>query len=687
MAIQGIIRPPPEIRAVADKTASFVAKNGRAFETRILNSAKGKTPKFAFLHESSPFHAYYEEKILFYQNGGVDEEKKEDGAAKASEEQENFSGNKKTEETKKETSVTQPETIVARKVKSTLDPVARALLAQREKIKNMVENSVRSSTEATEELKEGVTLSEEKVSQENRIEEIQGPPTPSFIFTKLIAPRNISPVQLEIIKLTAQFAVLNGKGGPFLRELTRKEWENPIFGFLQPRHGYYAFFAQLVDIYRKILHQSIAALDAESNIKKELDSSNLNAGGATLLEISNLKKFVGLDTTTGSRNLIDQESELIIKTAGSISNCLDHVAYCAEYNRHSEEQRREKDDSNTAIGGTARVDWHDFVIVETIDFLTDEIVESIPPPVPVVDRKAEVFTRRDDENMDESDDEQIKVVSDYQPKVVSSQAKFSSEDRTHIIDPISGRSIPIGDMTEHMRIQLLDPKWASEKAKFMDSQKESNLVRGDLVAKNINALVGASSVSQNIQTNSQMPQPRPTKEDLEPTLPEGHSHPKPVISEPVLKRARIDALPTPLSIPTVVKTSEVSSNLVTEEHIPVSDSNKDTEVLKTNLSEADFVKSLPNRNVKLNISIPRDTSNTAWNLDGQTISLQVDVMSSVKAIKESLQTHLGSMPINKIQLKSPDIGFLKDSLSLAYLNIGYPDASLEMVPKVRGGRR
>ena len=66
MAIQGIIRPPPDIRVVADKTAMFVAKNGRAFEQRILGSAKGKTPKFAFLQPTSPFHAYYEDRIKHF---------------------------------------------------------------------------------------------------------------------------------------------------------------------------------------------------------------------------------------------------------------------------------------------------------------------------------------------------------------------------------------------------------------------------------------------------------------------------------------------------------------------------------------------------------------------------------------------------------------------------------------------
>ena len=78
MVIQGVIRPPPEIRAVADRTALYVAKNGRAFEARILKSAKGKTPKFAFLQETSPFHAYYEDRIQFYENGGEDSKEEDD---------------------------------------------------------------------------------------------------------------------------------------------------------------------------------------------------------------------------------------------------------------------------------------------------------------------------------------------------------------------------------------------------------------------------------------------------------------------------------------------------------------------------------------------------------------------------------------------------------------------------------
>jgi hypothetical protein len=127
MVITGVIRPPPEIRAVADRTALYVAKNGRAFEARILKSEKAKTPKFAFLQPTSPFHAYYEDRIQFYEAGG------EDG-------DDNDTNNKKEGAEKKENTTAAPkETTTVRKTEKTqkasaIDPIAKALLGQRNKI-------------------------------------------------------------------------------------------------------------------------------------------------------------------------------------------------------------------------------------------------------------------------------------------------------------------------------------------------------------------------------------------------------------------------------------------------------------------------------------------------------------------------------------------------------------------------
>lgn len=61
--VVGVIIPPPDIRAIVDKTALFVGKNGKSFEQKILNSNEGKTAKFNFMRDFDPYHAYYEFKI------------------------------------------------------------------------------------------------------------------------------------------------------------------------------------------------------------------------------------------------------------------------------------------------------------------------------------------------------------------------------------------------------------------------------------------------------------------------------------------------------------------------------------------------------------------------------------------------------------------------------------------------
>ncbi len=52
--------PPPDIRAVIDKMALYVARNGEAFAKGVWENKKDD-PRFAFLLPWSPLHAYYME--------------------------------------------------------------------------------------------------------------------------------------------------------------------------------------------------------------------------------------------------------------------------------------------------------------------------------------------------------------------------------------------------------------------------------------------------------------------------------------------------------------------------------------------------------------------------------------------------------------------------------------------------
>ena len=64
-----VIIPPPDIKTVVDKTASYVSKKGRAFEEMIMK-VEAMNPKFNFLrHEDDPYRPYYLQKIDELING------------------------------------------------------------------------------------------------------------------------------------------------------------------------------------------------------------------------------------------------------------------------------------------------------------------------------------------------------------------------------------------------------------------------------------------------------------------------------------------------------------------------------------------------------------------------------------------------------------------------------------------
>lgn len=106
------------------------------------------------------------------------------------------------------------------------------------------------------------------------------------------------------------------------------------------------------------------------------------------------------------------------------------------------------------------------------------------------------------------------------------------------------------------------------------------------------------------------------------------------------------------------------------------------------IPEAEFAASLGKQEITIQIRVPNDPSQMAWNFYGQILSMAVNVLSEVKTVKGDLSTsHLNGMPANKIQLKNPITGaFLKDNATLAALNIG-PSTTLELVPRARGGKK
>ena len=158
-------------------------------------------------------------------------------------------------------------------------------------------------------------------------------------------PEGLTALDLDIIKLSAQFVARNGKS--FLTGLASREHSNPQFNFLKPTHSMFSFFTALCDAYSKVL---MPPKDMMQKLTKEKS---------------------------------------------------DRQAVLERYLRRLEwEQAREREEKEAADAAEKErlamqlIDWHDFVIVETIDFHQDEDAD-LPLPMTLKDvialNKAHVY--------------------------------------------------------------------------------------------------------------------------------------------------------------------------------------------------------------------------------------------------------------------------------------------------------
>jgi splicing factor 3A subunit 1 len=465
--IIGIIYPPPEVRNIVDKTASFVARNGPEFETRIRQNELNN-PKFNFLAPGDPYYAYYKHKVKEFQEGRG------------------------------------------------LEPTA---------VKSGLGYMLQKA-QAPEQVKAAI--------------EVQVPREPPSEFEFSADPPSISAFDLDMVKLTAQFVARNGR--QFLTNLMKMEARNYQFDFLRPQHSLFNYFTKLVEQYTKIL---IPPKDLIPKLRKEADSYKV---------------------------------------------VLDQARYRMEWAKHQErERKREEEEKEKERVAYAQIDWHDFVVVETVDYQSSESGNLPPPTTPdevgarmllqqrfedglpaavddvependllgieieneeedeeEFDEEDEVVTRgatmavpvviapvsfplptavvvsadtrvqdMDEESETESGDEaadrndeklsrhdtivpppppppvpkdlgpklpplppnpdHVIIRKDYNPKVPKSSEQTVMADK-FLISPITGEQIPADKIQEHMRIGLLDPKWIEQRDRAIAERREQEEV-------------------------------------------------------------------------------------------------------------------------------------------------------------------------------------------------------------------
>ncbi|KAI3964107.1 hypothetical protein MKW92_043387 [Papaver armeniacum] len=302
------------------------------------------------------------------------------------------------------------------------------------------------------------------------------PPEPETYTVRL--PEGITGEELDIIKLTAQFVARNGKS--FLTGLTSREINNHQFHFLKPTHSMFMFFTALADAYSKVLMPP--------------------------------------------KGLTEKLRNSVVDMTTVLERCLHRL----EWERSQEQARlKAEDEIEQERMQMAMIDWHDFVVVEAIDFVDDED-EDLPPPMTLeeVIRRSKITSMDEDvvpvepgkeadmemdeeevklveegmraASMDDNDDEKkrenksaaseepeapMRIVKNW--KRPEERIPAERDPTKFVVSPITGELIPISEMAEHMRISLIDPKYKEQKERMMAKIRETTLAQDDEISRNI----------------------------------------------------------------------------------------------------------------------------------------------------------------------------------------------------------
>lgn len=433
---QGVVLPPKEIKGILEKTAGYVARNGPVFEERIREKERNN-PKFSFLSNNDAYNAYYQWRLSEIKEGR---------------------GN--------------------------------AVAAGR--------------------------VNEVAVEAEKP----QGPPEPPEFHFSARMP-NISAQDLEVVRLTALFVAKNGR--QFMTMISQREAGNYQFDFLRPQHSLHNFFQRLIDQYTSLLRAG--GMDGEG-------------GKAQQQRIEELK------------NNVEDRFHILARAKQR-----------AEWLKYQDEQKQKKEEeAEKEKLSYAQIDWHDFVVVETVLFTEADDQANLPPPTSLselqfasLDQKAmmsinshnmrieEAMPTEEDaqyfapqpqpmapppqpvpqyqpppqqdtrmRNADEEEEEErireraeararaqqaqteakggaapMKIKENYIPRAAARNA--SKHSTQHALCPNCKQQIPFNELDEHMRIELLDPRWKEQRAKADSRNSTTNLSTSD-VANNLKRL-------------------------------------------------------------------------------------------------------------------------------------------------------------------------------------------------------
>lgn len=434
----GVVLPPAGVRKTIETTAGYIARSGPSFEDRVRDK-NVNNPKFSFLYSNDPYHAYYAWRLDEIRAGrGTD-------------------------------------------------------------------------VSAGREGEQGATESEKP----------KGPAEPPEFHFSARMP-NINAQDLEVVKLTALYVAKNGRS--WMTALSQRETGNFQFDFLRPQHSLYQFFTRLVDQYTELL-----------------TGSTIDGGKPEKARIAQLE-----------HNVRDK------------FHVLERAKQRAEWVKYQEQQKqKQEEEAEKEKLEYAQIDWHDFVVVETVMFTEADDQADLPPPTSLNDLQSASLEQKammslqphnmrieeampgdepsyydpppqpvqmppptaawapqlagpdtvDYRTQAQEDEEERRIRERAEERERAQQAQAAAKGTTGpmrirndyvpraqakrqnvamALCPNCKQQIPYDELEQHMRIELLDPRWKEQKAKADSRYATTNLSTAD-VANNLKRLASQRS--------------------------------------------------------------------------------------------------------------------------------------------------------------------------------------------------
>jgi splicing factor 3A subunit 1 len=204
---------------------------------------------------------------------------------------------------------------------------------------------------------------------------------------------NISAQDLEVVRLTALFVAKNGR--QFMTTLSQRETGNYQFDFLRPNHSLHNFFQRLIDQYTTLLRAG--GIDGEGG--------KLQAERTRELEANAKDKF----------------------------NVLSRAKARAEWFKYQDQQKQKmEEDAEKEKLTYAQIDWHDFVVVETVLFTEADDQAILPPPTSLSELQ---FASLDQKASMSINSHNMRIEEGFPSEEDSYYDSYPSQPQTHQMQP------------------------------------------------------------------------------------------------------------------------------------------------------------------------------------------------------------------------------------------------------------